>query len=419
MPRPIPAMDAAALEAVVLGRTPWEAWFVADSLVAARIITPSAAAGLRARAANTAGFFDVFASSLDSLFAAAIGEVPGGDAGSEDSVWHFSVLLNGAYYHARARAYSTGGHAEAEERLLRTILAHAPIGWQRLRAHMELGRMYRFRSGVYAASADCTETARRHLASAAWASQSDDSRAAALWQLAWLEAEAGDWDRAGTAANEMREEFRGTKWEERSALVAGMQGRRELGVARVAAQDGSLVVAGTARNLQGPLTVSLARFDAAWMQRQARVPTSEERLRSTAWCAAATNLAVGAVGRAWEVALPVVPPGFYRLRISVADTFVAYTVGVLDVDLEGEEAGGACLVNRSPSAVMVYGVSVADGAHRPDSRIVEPGAAWCLGRDTPSSFVVCDGEHAGWWGPRHAGPTWIIRPGAGGRSGSG
>lgn len=404
------ALDAAALHALVAHHTPEEIWAAADSLEDSGAISSAEASGLRVFAANAPGYWERFATSLDSLCAAAAALPPDGvEASREDSIWYFSVLLNEAYFHARASVDSPQAHARGEEHALRVVLANAPVGWQRMRAAMELGRMYRFRSALHSSEADSADAARRYLDSVAWAAETDDSRAVALWQLAWLEAETGTWDRARVAADEMRGGFQNTKWEERSRIITAMEGRRELGIARVAAEDGYLVVAGTARNLDGPLTLTLARIDPAWVQRHGRIPLAGERVRVSDRRDATTDLAARTRGVVWEVSLPALSHGFYRLEVSVADTMVASTMGMLNVELGADETRPECVENESPFEVTVYAGQVSPRARRPDFRLLEPGGVWCADQSAPTGFVVYDDACAGWCGPRHAGPAWLVR----------
>ena len=403
------ALGASALERIVAEGTPAQVWATADSLEREGIITSATAAALRARGANKPGSWQSCAAVLDSMFADATGAMEAEGLSREDSVWYFALLLDEAYLHARASADSPEGHAEAEEAVLRQVMTVAPLPAQRIRATLELGRMLRYRTPFYAAPEDCTVAARRYLESVAWSPEAGDLRATGLWQLAWLEAEAGNWDRAVAAAGELATSFRGTKWENRAAMVRAMLTRRELGVSQVVPGSPRLTVYGTSRNLSEPVQVSLARIDAVWVCRHGRLPLPEEDVPLEATDpVAAEPCADGGV--TWQASLPPVPPGFYRLTVTAGDTSIVSTVGMLNVRLVADEADPTCVSNGSPDTLTVHrGGGTVTLTKKPSaSRLLPPGARWCAHRESTAQFIVYDAAHAGWCGPDLAGPSWIV-----------
>ncbi|MCU0611632.1 MAG: hypothetical protein MUE60_07575 [Candidatus Eisenbacteria bacterium] len=411
------SMDAIDLERLAADGTPEMVSAMADSMVREGLISAATRAALQALACNRPGLWADYGGALDSLFAAAIAGWESGElATREDSTRFFSVLLDKAYFHARAAADSLAGHAGREEAILRRVMAEAPLEQQQARAAFELGRMLRYRSPHYAAPEDCTEVARRYLESAAGVVAAGDLRARALWQLAWLEAEAGDWRCAVEYAAALGSAFAGTKWEARSTVVAAMAARRELRIVEVAEADGRLVVSGEARNLAGVLQIAVDRLDAGWVCRHARMPWSAERVPVTPAGAAQIN-ATSPANR-WEASFPMVSPGFYRLTVSDVDTVVVSTLGVVNVDLRSDGAHPDCVTNRSAATVIVYRGSGGVRGEAPSaSRAVEPGGTWCGDAGAPGNHVVCSDGHAGWQGPRLAGPTWLVVSATGGATG--
>lgn len=401
---PTLALDLPILERTLEGGTVEHVWHAADSLERAGVISPAIAASLKARAANRPGTWGRWAGAADSLFARAIvGMQEEKLATRQDSIWFFSVMLDRAYYHARAAAVGLAGHAEAEEATLRAVLVAAPLESQRARAAFELGRTLRFRSGPYAAEADCTLAAERYLR-AALSADADDVRPYALWQLGWLEAESGRWDETVRSAERLSQTHPTAKWQPRAAAIIGMRSRRELTVDDVVVADERIRMRGTMRNLSGPLVVSLARIDAAWVHRRGRVPFSSERVKTERAATTTAALDPRPDAEAWVAELPVPAPGFYRCRVAIADTTVTFTIGVLNTRLDVLAGDSLCVVNGVREVVTVRAAS--DG--RVEARDLSPGALWCVGAEEPGEFIVYDGSRAGWCGRPRAGASWLV-----------
>ncbi len=396
------AVEVASWERLVWRGNPREVWDLADSLEKAGLMRAGEAAALRARAANRPGYWDLYGGSLDSLFASARRSLAQEMDSREDSVWYAALLLDEAYYHARARVAGLAD-GEAEEACLREVLSFAPGVEQRIRAAVELGRFERFRGPPYGGGPDSTTAAWRRLEAVASSGEAGDWRARVLWQMAMLAAEEGDIDRATGAAEGIKGGFPNSKWAQRAEELVRILRRRELVLHKVDASHGCLVVRASTRNMEGAPVAQLSRIDPRWIRRHARMPRSSERVPEDR--AVSVAMHEGASRGEWEASFPL-SPGFFRLRLVLEDTVVTSTLGVMNVRLKAD-GETASVVHDGPRPLRLTWAAAEGRPGTTGERLVPPLLPWRL-PTWPALAFVAEDSFAGWHGPPLEGPTWTI-----------
>lgn len=388
---------------------PHEAMIRIDSLHAQGTLAQREALALKARALNRPSYWTAWGSQAAAFFDEALAAFSGGTLLSHrDSVSYYTLLLDFAYFNARASYATLGGsrndYAQAEKDCLRHVLSEAPLDWQTARAALELGRYNRFRSAPYDVSnGDRYDIASRHLRYVLERHSETAFVNPALWNLTGLLAETGHTEEAFAALRLLDDRAAGTKWEERARRLRSMMSRQEFFVDSITKNGSRLVIRGQARNIRGRVTLHLDEACEPDFERRGRLPFAHE---NAGWSNRVRNrviLDADQHGVAWHSFMPIPDAGIYRLAASFIDTTISCTVGVWDMDFDVVSNDTAVSLRADRNAWAVVSVREEGGSwttvEATDVLASDP-VTYDLPRRRPFQ-VYLDGEtHVGWCGPK-------------------
>jgi hypothetical protein len=388
-----------------------------DSLAKEGVLKQRDALALKARAVNRPGYWDAWGSQAATFFNKSLTAFSSETAWSHhDSISYYTLLLDYAYFNARARFAAQAGfgedHAQVEENCLNKVLGEAPLAWQTARAALELGRLNRFRSGPYSVvNENKYEDALRHLRFVLERHAESDFANDALWHLGGLLAEAGHTDEALEALTRLERHATGTKWEERTRRLRMTILRREISVDSVWSDGTQCIINGQARNIKGELHLRLDQACEIGFERMGRLPFSSEDATWSTSLRKRIAIEAGQQGAAWQCTIPLPETGFYRLTSSFDDTTVACTIGVWSLAFSEISSDSTLAICPKQDARVVVSVNeeetswriVKAGAVRAGELVIHDFRTRC-----PVQVFLTDGTQFGWNGPRLWAPCFEL-----------
>jgi hypothetical protein len=394
---------------------PHQAMTKIDSLQAQGTLDQREALALRIQALNRPGYWTAWGSQTAAFFDEAFAEFSRESLASQrDSVSYYTLLLDFAYFNARA-SFATladphNEYAQAEQDCLRRVLNEAPLDWQTARAAFELGRYHRFRSAPYIVSmGNRCDVALEYLRFVLERHGGTAFVNAALWNLTGLLAETGHTERAFEALALLDDRGTGTKWEERARRLRSMISRQEFFVDSIEKDSSRLVIRGQARNIKGRVDLHLDEAREPDFERRGRLPFAHE---NAGWSNRARNHVIidaDRRGAAWRSFMPLPSAGVYRLNASFEDTTISHTVGVWDIALEVTSGDTTLFIRSDVDAEAVVSIRKQSGSWAVVGMTeVTAGDPVACDLPTRSPFQVYlgGGTHVGWNGPKLWAPSF-------------
>ncbi len=408
----------ALVESRLASLPPRAALVLIDSAEAAGGLRAHVAQGLRARAMNKPGEWELWGNKAGVQFAEAIDayETHGLET-EEDSVSYHSLLLNCVYYHGRAAQAGdrkdAAQHASQEMACIRTVLDSAPLLWQRAGASVELGRFYAHLSlGQPPGTPDSSSIARRLLRMAADEYPGTDAAGPALWHLAWLEAELGNYDEARGILADMEANLTSTKWAPRARALRRLITRSELFLDSVVMEEGMMRLSGCARNLQSRVHVRIEQVRTQDWFSKGRLPLPGELHRGRLIDHTELDVGTGPAGGMWSAAIDCPGPGLYRLVVDFQDSTLLHTLGLWNwippLRVEGKKA---CVGSVPSGGTVMLGVGdEAGGWSCLGERSMEAHTevCWEIGEERPLQALGVGSGWCGWIGPSQWAPSFEL-----------
>ena len=398
----------AVVEQILTELEPSEAMVRIDSLQGQGILSRRDALALKAQVLNRPGYLTSYGTQTGAFFDEALAAFSNDTLSSQgDSAAYYTLLLDFAYFNARARfaadSVSQEEYGQVEEDCLRRVQSEARLNWQVARAALELGRLNRFRSSVYGESngsrydvaSEYLQLVLQRYAGTVFVNE-------ALWHLAGLQAETGRTDEAQAMLTLLERRATGTKWEGRAQRLRSLISRQELFIDSIAKDGSKLVIGGQARNIKGTVHMQLDRAHEIRFERTGRLPFAGEDAAWSTRLADRLDIDAGRTGAVWQSSLSFPEAGFYRLTASFGDTTITCTLGVWDMEFDVALAGTLLSIHPTRKAHVVVSINDEGDAWR-----VLTARDACDGElvtcDLPAghSFQVylTDGAQSGWSGP--------------------
>jgi hypothetical protein len=396
------------VEAVVYNLTVEEGLVYIDSLASSGALEDHMAEGLRARIMNKPGLWDRWGETAGTVFESALSAYEDrGLSSTTDSLSLCSLLLDYAYYSARAAYADTshsGMHRERELQALNEALRISVSEWQRERASMELAR-------YYSRNAQPDSHVHTHFENVVARSRNSNALGPAYWHWNdWLISH-GEMDSVLQRLNVMKHTLNGTKWDIRAQDLMNLVTRTELFIESVEITDSSVKIVTSLRNVTGEVDLSICRLsEDLWAQECGMGPLDGYRLPSRE-VRYTEVISAGMNGEILTWGIPVPIPGLYELELAYRDTSVSHSLGVFSFTPSTKRGTSYTSIQGIPCDADVFACVLRRNGEwlpipdivRSDSFVRVP-----VGGEEQIQVFITGRRCTGWFGSIGTGPTFQI-----------